>query len=480
MMKRLSVLILTIALILPVGCNVIACNEEQTNTYVTQVLFGDGAFSRTSDANVKLLMDALYLCCEQSDNQGQDKIDHLKQAISGLPDLTDININNRLLIECSHNRWEITSVSAQKQKSARKKLLKETVEKVFDFGFFEELFEGENSKYNSFAAMLYYTHILADYLADDPAETMTNIKGVSVPAYSGTAAVAINGNRPSFTETDRVNAEKAGIIFCELDKYGRAGKVLGYIGPEIVGSVGKRERMADIRPSGWNNEKDLKYQGIVNSQPPYLYNRCHLLAHQLGGKEKEFNLVTGTRYLNETGMKPYEDMVASFIGSTGYHVLYRATPVFKGENALVSGVQLEAYSIEDEGQGVCFNVYCYNVQPGVDINYRDGSNQVGDSTFGVDNILPFATYNASESNPDLILEMNKHLEILFKDQKGTDRYTSMMNAITMIASEARIESGNVSAQSYMKMKKYEYEYFDKLKSYVPLLLEREDFFTGTF
>ena len=309
---------------------------------------------------------------------------------------------------------------------------------------------------------------------------MANIDGVSVAAYSGQASVAVNGNRPSFAGTDLANAEKAGIIYCELDKYGRAGKVLGYIGPEVIGSVGARESMVGIRPSGWNNDKDLKYLGIVNSQPPYLYNRCHLLAHQLGGKEKEFNLVTGTRYLNETGMKPYEDMVANFIKSTGYHVLYRATPVFKNDNELVSGVQLEAYSVEDEGQGICFNVYCYNVQPGVDINYRDGSNQVGDSTFGVDNILPFATYNASESNPDLILEMNKHLEILFKDQMGSNTYTSMMNAITMVASEARIESGNDSAQSYMKMKEYEYKYFDKLKSYVPLLLEGEDFFTGTF
>ena len=229
--------------------------------------------------------------------------------------------------------------------------------------------------------------------------------------------------------------------------------------------------MVGIRPSGWINFN--RYDGIVNSQPAYLYNRCHLIAHQLGGKEEEVNLVTGTRYLNETGMIPYEDEVARYIKSTGNHVLYRVTPIFKGDNKLVSGVQLEAYSVEDNGQGVCFNVFCYNVQPGVDLNYVTGDNEISDITFGAENILSF---------PDLIREMKKHLEILFEGQKNTGTYTSMMSRILSIESEVRnVDDGKRNAaQIYIAMKQYQYEYFDVLKTYVPLLLAKEDFFESAF
>ena len=106
-------------------------------------------------------------------------------------------------------------------------------------------------------------------------------------------------------------------------------------------------------------------------------------------------------------MLPFEEKVTSYIRKTGNHVLYRVTPVYKGSNKLASGVQMEAYSVEDAGNGICFNVYCYNVQPGVEINYANGENQLADDTFGKEKVLPFAVYNASEQNPDLILEMTK-------------------------------------------------------------------------
>jgi DNA-entry nuclease len=143
------------------------------------------------------------------------------------------------------------------------------------------------------------------------------------------------------------------------------------IGTELMPTE-ERESIGSVKPTGWNQNK---YPGIVDSDPPYLYNRCHLIGFQLTGENaNEKNLVTGTRYMNVEGMLPYENMVADYIYATGNHVLYRVTPVFEGANLLCSGVQMEAYSVEDSGAGICFNVYCYNVQPGVVINYEDGSN----------------------------------------------------------------------------------------------------------
>ena len=198
--------------------------------------------------------------------------------------------------------------------------------------------------------------------------------------------------------------------------------------------------------------------------------------------DQEKNLVTGTRYLNEDGMKPFEDMVVSYVRTSGNHVLYRASPIFKGDNKLCSGVQIEAYSVEDAGAGICFNVYCYNVQPGIDLNYVTGDNVISDITFGTDNILPFVTYNPSDQNPDLIYEMNKHFEILFYGQKNSGTYTSMINQINALATEARSvgSRGENPAQCYMALKEYEYKVFEVLKIYVPLLLSKEDFFISAF
>ncbi len=480
MKKRWSAFILAIVLLLSISNTALACDEQQTNTYITQILFGDRAQSKSSDENVKMLLAALYLCSEQADNQGQDKIDYLKQhKVSGIQALASLNIKGTYLIECAHNTWEYEYSGAKKNQASRRTVLRNTVNKVFDFGFFSNLFGSSTGKCDSFAALLYYSHILSDYLADDPSETEIAINGRLTPAYSGQAATTLNGNQPSFTAKEKEMTESF-VRNSPLDSLGRAGVAFGCIGPDTLSSVGDRENMVGIKPSGWSNFN--RYDGIVNSQPAYLYNRCHLIAHQLGGKEEEINLVTGTRYLNETGMIPFEEEVARYIKSTGNHVFYRVTPVFKGDNKLVSGVQLEAFSIEDKGQGVCFNVFCYNVQPGVDLNYITGDNELADTTFGAENILPFAVYNASETNPDLILEMNKHLAILFADQKNTGTYTSMMNRISTIASEARAVGykGENAAQAYIALKQYQYKYFEVLKTYVPLLLEKEDFFRSAF
>lgn len=479
MVKRISALIMAIVLLLSISSNAFACDESQTNTYVTEILFGDNALNKASDENVRMLLKALYLCCEQSDNSGQDKVDFLKRNhVSRVPDLSGVNIKGDFLWECSHNSWEHEFPAAGKNQENRRKVLRNTVNKVFDFGFFTGLFGSKSGKCNSFSAMLYYTHILSDYLADDPSETETNVNGKITSAYSGIAYTTINGNRPSFTAAQK-KGTMSFVEFSPLDSQGRAGIACGCIGIDTIEAVGPRLNMVGIKPSGWNINK---YEGIVNSQPPYVYNRCHLLAHSLGGADQEINLITGTRYMNETGMLPFESQVSDYIKRTGNHVLYRATPIYKGDNKLASGVQLEAYSVEDSGAGISFNVFCYNVQPGVNLNYTNGDNEVADLMLGEEHVLPFAVYNASDSNPDLIFEMNKHFEILFEDQKSSNTYTSMINEIRSIASEARaIGNGDENpAQCYVEMKKCQYEYFNILKSYVPQLLNKEEFFTATF
>ena len=241
---------------------------------------------------------------------------------------------------------------------------------------------------------------------------------------------------------------------------------------EERGSIGM------IKPSGWHT---VRYDDLVDGK--YLYNRCHLIGYQLTGENaNEKNLVTGTRYLNVEGMLPFEDEVADYIKSTGNHVLYRVTPIFSGDNLVCSGVQMEAYSVEDSGKGICFNVYCYNVQPGVSINYATGMNEVADEISNADNCIPFAVTNPSDDDPDLIYEVNKHLEILFGDQRKNYNYTSMMNEIGDIATEARMvgDRDENEAQRYMKLKEYEYKYLEVLKIYVPKLLEKEEFFSSTF
>ena len=187
----------------------------------------------------------------------------------------------------------------------------------------------------------------------------------SFPAYAGEASVIVHGNVPYFTDAER--AEDPPEPFSELDHLGRAGAAMERLGPETLPSV-PRGSIGMIRPSGWHL---VKYD-VVEGQ--YLYNRCHLIAYELSGvNAEERNLITGTRYLNTQGMLPYENETADYIRSSKNHVLYRVTPVFEGDNLLASGVLMEAESVEDAGAGFSFCVYCYNVQPGVIIDYSDGS-----------------------------------------------------------------------------------------------------------
>ena len=317
---------------------------------------------------------------------------------------------------------------------------------------------------------------MTDYLADDPVNTEISAKGFDIPAYSGTAYIELNGNMPSFTSKEKKET-KSYKEYSDLDAYGRCGMAVSNVGLDTISSTPLRNNNAisSVYPTGW--EKGNKtYEGIMAAE---LYNRCHLVAHQLGGADTRWNLITGTRYLNEN-MIEFEEKVAKYIKETGNHVLYRVTPVYVGDNLVASGVQLEGYSIEDKGKRISFNAYLYNVQPGVDIDYANGSSERADEIFGNDNVLPFATSNPSNSNPDLMFEISKQLEILFKNQKNSSDYKSMMNDLELIADEARNVSGDKDWKVYSELKQYQYEYVEKLTEYVPKLLANEKFFKSVF
>ena len=181
--------------------------------------------------------------------------------------------------------------------------------------------------------------------------------------------VAINENMPEFTEEEKQSTASFE-IYSELDYLGRAQIAYANIGPDILPD-GNREATGNIQPTGWNQNQ---YDFITGK---YLYNRCQLIGTPLSNASNdERNIITATRYMNIDAMLPIEAQIANFVKETGYHVLYRVTPMYFGDNLLAEGVQVEAFSVEDNGASICFNAFCCNVQPGVEINYEDGSNWV--------------------------------------------------------------------------------------------------------
>ena len=186
----------------------------------------------------------------------------------------------------------------------------------------------------------------------------------TIPEYSGNPYVELNGNVPYFTDEEL--STTAFELYSELDALGRCGAAYANVCKEIMPTE-ERGSIGMVKPTGWHT---VKYDCITDR---YLYNRCHLIGYQLAGENaNEKNLITGTRYMNVDGMLPFENEVADYVNDTDNHVLYRVTPVFSGNNLLASGVIIEAKSVEDNGAGVQFNVYCYNVQPGISIDYTDG------------------------------------------------------------------------------------------------------------
>lgn len=479
-MKRWIAWVLTAVLLFSFPTAAYACDKEQTDLYLKQILFGDNYLQYDSDENVKILSSALYLCSIQANGTGANELNFLEYSdLKDVPSLKKINLNENRRLTCQHNAWNYTDARYKNTQKARKDLLHQAADKIFQLGICHETFGFDSQKCDSFSALLYYSHILADYLADDPEETeVRNYHGSDIPAFSGNPSVELNGGKPSFTAKEKKSIEEFA-KYSPLDSQGRCGTAFVNVSKSTMPGPNSRENIGAIQPSGWNQKK---YQEFVTSQPPYLYNRCHLIAHQLAGNDGKNNLITGTSYLNIEGMKPFEDKVAKYVDETGNHVLYRATPVFKGDNNVVSGVQIEAYSVEDKGKGICFNVYCYNVQPGVDIKYESGANEVSDNILHNNNVLPFYTANGSETNPNLLSEMEKYFEILFENQKGTNEYEQFTDELEQIQKSAESigTAAFTDAKSYQKLKKVEYDYFYLLKEYVPSLLKNEDFFQKTF
>lgn len=193
----------------------------------------------------------------------------------------------------------------------------------------------------------------------------------SIPEYKDEPYIVINNNVPFFYEEDMtdISFEK----YSELDSIGRCGVAVSSVGKDIMPTV-ERESIGSVKPSGWQT---VKYDFVDGK---YLYNRCHLIGYQLTAENaNNKNLITGTRYLNVQGMLPFENMVADYIKETDNHVLYRVTPIFEGNNLVASGVLMEAKSVEDNGEGIEFNVYCYNVQPGVEIDYATGESKLAEN-----------------------------------------------------------------------------------------------------
>ena len=191
-----------------------------------------------------------------------------------------------------------------------------------------------------------------------------------VPAYSGEPYVEVNDNQPEFTEEELTTVSYED--YSELDELGRCQSAEACIGQDLMPTEA-RESISSVKPTGWKNKS---YDTVDGG---YVYNRCHLIGFQLTGENaNEENLITGTRYMNVEGMLPFEDEVAAYIKETDNHVMYRVTPVFEGDDLVASGVQMQAESVEDDGVGISFNVYVYNVQPYVVIDYKTGENWEGD------------------------------------------------------------------------------------------------------
>jgi DNA-entry nuclease len=194
--------------------------------------------------------------------------------------------------------------------------------------------------------------------------TASAFNAADVPAYSGEPYTAVNNNEPYFTSDNLTT--KAFENYSELDAHGRCGVAYANVCLETMPTE-KRGSISEVKPTGWHS---VKYDNVDGKS---LYNRCHLIGYQLTAENaNQQNLITGTRYLNVDGMLPFENMVADYVKETDNHVLYRVTPIFTGDNLVADGVLMEGYSVEDEGDGICFCVYAYNVQPGITIDYATG------------------------------------------------------------------------------------------------------------
>ena len=223
----------------------------------------------------------------------------------------------------------------------------------------------------------------------------------SLPQFSGEPYIVINDNVPSFTEADMTTSSFE--TYHDLDGLGRCGTAFANIGQDLMPTE-KRGAIGQVKPTGWHT---VKYDSVDGK---YLYNRCHLIGYQLTAENaNEKNLITGTRYLNVDGMLPFENMVADYIKETNNHVLYRITPLFYENDLVARGVQMEAMSVEDNGDGILFNVYCYNAQPGITIDYATGDSW-SDGTIPSESGTAAQTDESSDSSTQSLSENNEYTQ----------------------------------------------------------------------
>ncbi len=214
-------------------------------------------------------------------------------------------------------------------------------------------------------AVVSYQYILPSYAYKDNSNNTSDV--ISIPSYDNEPYKEVNNNKPTFTDSEKELTEKE--EYSDLDSLGRVGVAFALISKSTMPTT-KRGSIGMIKPAGWHT---VKYDFVDGK---YLYNRCHLIAHQLTGQNANpKNLMTCTRSMNVDGMLPFENKVANYIKETNNHVLYRVTPVFDGDNLVANGAYMEAYSIEDKGK-LSFNVYVYNVQKGVTIDYKTGESKL--------------------------------------------------------------------------------------------------------
>lgn len=218
----------------------------------------------------------------------------------------------------------------------------------------------------------------------------SSINPSSIPAYSGKSYVELNNNVPNFSASDLTT--KSFEKYSDLDSLGRCQVAFANVGKDLMPTE-KRGRIGQVKPSGWQT---IRYDNVDGK---YLYNRCHLIGYQLTAENaNEKNLITGTRYFNVTGMLPFENMVADYVRETNNHVLYRVTPIFEGNNLVAKGVQMEAMSVEDKGEAVSFNVFVYNIQPGITIDYATGNSSLSNNASNASSNVTSNNNNVSSNN----------------------------------------------------------------------------------
>lgn len=270
--------------------------------------------------------------------------------------------------------------------------------------------------------------------SDNNTTTDKNISTTNIPPYSGEDYIVLNNNVPNFSKADLTTTsfEK----YAPLDSLGRCGVAYSNIGIDIMPTE-KRESISSVKPSGWQS---VKYD-IVEGK--YLYNRSHLIGFQLTAENaNDRNLITGTRYFNATLMLPYENMVADYIKETNNHVLYRVTPVYEGNNLVATGVQMEAKSVEDDGEGIEFNVFVYNIQPGITIDYATGASALNGEEIKTDSSTNSSTVNnssnSSNSNSSTNDNKNNSTNNTIENNSNSDKNNNASNGVIRGNSKSKI------------------------------------------